>query len=264
MDFLDNLLLLTLESAPWLLVGLVVAGIIKAWMNEDWLATQLGDHGFGSVFKSALIGTPLPLCSCSVIPVALGVRRAGASKSSTVSFLVATPETGADSIALSYALLGPVMAIVRPVAAISSAVISGMLVAFFDREESVDKQSVATSSDSCCSKKSCCDSEPSDSALQTEPGTLTKLTNGLQFAFTSIFDDFIKWLAIGLVFAALVKTYVPESFLLEWGSGLVAMLVMIVVGIPMYICATASTPIAAALMVAGVSPGTALVFLLAG
>lgn len=260
MEFLYSLYALSLEAAPWLLLGLLVAGLIKAFMNETWLAAQLGGNGLGAIVKAALIGTPLPLCSCSVIPVAMGIRRSGASKSSTVSFLIATPETGADSIALSYAMLGPLMAIVRPIAAVASAVTSGLLVTFFDNKETA-KVSSASETTCCSSKKSCCDS------AATKPENTSvgqRLIRGVRFAFTDIFDDFIVWLAIGLVFAALVKTFVPESFLLEWGSGLPAMIVMLLVGIPMYICATASTPIAAALIAAGISPGTALVFLLAG
>lgn len=265
MAFFENLLALTLDAAPWLLLGLAVAGLIKAWMSNDWLAKQLGDSGFVPVFKAAIIGTPLPLCSCSVIPVAMGIRRSGASKSSTVSFLVATPETGADSIALSYAMLGPVMAVVRPIAAIFSAIASGILVALFDHNKSSTGEAAETTETGCCSKSSCCDSaESSSSQFTPKPTPFSKLREGLDFAFSDIFDDFIKWLAIGLVFAALVQTFVPQSFLLAWGSGLPAMLVMMAVGIPMYICATASTPIAAALILAGISPGTALVFLLAG
>ena len=267
MDFLQNLLELSLEAAPWLLLGLVVCGLIKAWMKEAWLAGQLGGSGFWSVFKAALIGTPLPLCSCSVIPVAMGIHRSGASKSSTVSFLVATPETGADSIALSYAMLGPLMAVVRPVAAIFSAVFSGLLVTFFDRSPEPALAGTATNStnSSCCSaSKSCCDSEPGAGRSDAAPSPFMRVVGGIRFAFTDIFDDFVVWLAVGILFAALVRTFVPETFLLEWGSGLMAMIVMMAVGIPMYICATASTPIAAALIAAGVSPGTALVFLLAG
>ncbi|PIE24241.1 MAG: hypothetical protein CSA60_03275 [Neptuniibacter caesariensis] len=279
MAYLQNLLHLSLESAPWLVLGLMVAGIIKAFMKDDWLARQLGNNGIGAVTKSALIGAPLPLCSCSVIPVVIGIRRSGASKSATVSFLVATPETGADSIALSYAMMGPLMAIARPIAAIFSAIFSGILVAIFDKEQSAARTEAEhsghthTSADSCCGSPTespthqhhCCQSHTAhDKDHQTHSNLVYRLKDGLVFAFTSIFDGFIKWLFIGLLFAALVKTFVPESFLLEWGSGLVAMLVMMAVGIPMYICATASTPIAAALMLAGISPGTALVFLLAG
>lgn len=279
MMFLENLLLISLEAAPWLLLGLLVCGLIKAWMNEAWLAGQLGGSGFGSVLKAALIGTPLPLCSCSVIPVAMGIRRSGASKSSTVSFLVATPETGADSIALSYAMLGPLMAVVRPVAAIISAVTSGLLVTFFDKETSDatrarSESPLSVHQASCCSEKepvvvkseaakSCCGTD-SMSENNAKPRQLQRLAGGMKFAFSDIFDDFVVWLAIGILFAALVRTFVPDTFLMEWGSGVPAMLVMMAVGIPMYICATASTPIAAALIAAGVSPGTALVFLLAG
>jgi uncharacterized membrane protein YraQ (UPF0718 family) len=265
MTFLSNLFELTMEASPWLLLGLLICGLIKAWMNESWLANQLGGNNFISILKAAIIGTPLPLCSCSVIPVAMGIRRSGASKSSTVSFLVATPETGADSIALSYAMLGPLMAIVRPVAAIFSAISSGLLVTVFDKNAPPAPQS--SSESSCCSSKKSCCGDTSSEASDNNPKLVSqwqRISKGMKFAFTDIFDDFVVWLAIGLVFAALVRTFVPDSFLVEWGSGLMAMLVMMAVGIPMYICATASTPIAAALIAAGVSPGTALVFLLAG
>ena len=124
-NFLANLLELTLDAAPWLLLGLVIGGLIKRLMPARLLERHLKGEGFLPVVKAALIGAPLPLCSCGVIPAALGLRRAGASKSSTVSFLVSTPETGVDSISVTYAMLGPVMAIVRPVAAVISAITAG-------------------------------------------------------------------------------------------------------------------------------------------
>ena len=143
---------LVTESAPWLLVGYLLAGVIKQLIPSSWIHKQLATPGFGSVVKGALIGAPLPLCSCGVIPTALAVRKAGASKGATSSFLVATPETGVDSISFSFAVLGPVFAIARPIAALTSAIVSGVLVHRFD-EKTVEPVST-TASGSCCSKES--------------------------------------------------------------------------------------------------------------
>ncbi len=274
---LVNFYSLSLESAPFLVLGLVIAGLIKAWVPTESVAKQLGGSGIWPITKAALIGAPLPLCSCSVIPVTLGIHRSGASKGSTVSFLVATPETGADSIAISYALLGPFMAIIRPISAISSAIFAGLIVSLSkDKQEGgSDTQHSDVVADVCCESKeeaeqSCCSSDNHSSA-KVAPVTagvvnemVHKTLSGLRYAFTDIFNNMVFWLFIGLFFAAMVKTFVPVSFLQQWGSGLGAMIVMVIVGVPMYICATASTPMAAGFLLAGLSPGTVLVFLLAG
>ena len=268
MDFLKNLLDLSLDAAPWLVLGLVIGGLIKALIPTELLHKHLSGNGFTSIVKAALFGAPLPLCSCGVIPAALGLRKAGASKPATISFLVSTPETGIDSVSISYALLGPFMAIVRPIAAVASAITAGLLVG-----NSVDKTKVSSTQNapSCCEskvaqepvKESCCSSE-SVADKQERTSLLRRAWDGIVYSFVDLFDKVLFWLCIGLVFAAAVKTFVPVTFLAEWGSGLPAMLVMLVVGIPMYVCATASTPIAAGLLLAGVSPGTAMVFLMAG
>jgi len=280
-DFLDNFLDLTLDAAPWLLLGLVVGGLIKHLMPTRLLERHLKGEGFLPVLKAALIGAPLPLCSCGVIPAALGLRRAGASRSSTVSFLVSTPETGVDSISVTYAMLGPVMAIVRPVAAVISAITAGLLVGRnVDRasgtspemsmlpgsapacRESKQVTGLKTES-SCCStspeQATCCGIEV-ESPYRNNSGWLS----GIRYAFTDLLGGILFWLCIGLLFSAAVATWLPPDFLARWGSGLPAMLVMIAVSVPMYVCATASTPIAAGLLLAGISPGTVLVFLLAG
>ncbi len=297
MEFLKNLLELCLEAAPWLVLGLVIGGLIKALIPTSLLQKHLSGNNVPSIVKAALFGAPLPLCSCGVIPAALGLRRAGASKPATVSFLVATPETGVDSVSISYALLGPFMAVVRPIAAIVSAITAGLLVGKAEENKSLMAASMATTSSaevSCCGSEktqkvteetSCCGSieeaskpaKEADSCCGTSNGSSREITmeshpdsfihkawNGIVYSFTDLFDKVIFWLSIGLVFAALVQTFVPVAFLAEWGSGLPAMLLMLVVGIPMYVCATASTPIAAGLLLAGVSPGTAMVFLMAG
>ncbi|WKE66233.1 SO_0444 family Cu/Zn efflux transporter [Gallaecimonas kandeliae] len=320
MSFLSHFIVLFMEAAPWLLLGYLAAALIKVWLPADWLARHLGSEGPGAVAKAALFGAPLPLCSCGVLPAAMGLRRAGASKGATISFLVSTPETGVDSVAVSYGLLGPLMAIVRPVAALVSAMAAGLLAgrqaghqAEAERgvlaakaeagccgSETVKAESsccaaeAAPKVESCCASEapvaassccagevktapatSCCGSEAkapepqggcaeASSCCAPAPKGRSKWRQGWDFAVKDLVDDSAKWLLIGLFFAALVAAYVPAGFLAQWGGGLAAMLVMILIGIPMYICATASTPIAAGLLLGGVSPGAVLVFLLAG
>ena len=248
-----NFLELFIESAPWLLLGFAVAGVIKAWVPEDLLANQLGKPGLGSTVKAALVGAPLPLCSCGVIPAAVGLRRSGASKNATTAFLISTPETGVDSVSVSYALLGPFMAVIRPVAAIASAIVAGVLVGR-------DQESQAPAADE---ETACCSSETTNESAQSAPWR-QRLFAAWRFTFVDLLQDITKWLLIGLGCAALIKTFVPQEFLLQWGDGLLAFIVMAAIGVPMYICATASTPIAAGLLFSGVSPGAVLVFMLVG
>lgn len=295
MELLTNFVLLFLLSAPWLLLGLFIAGLINAYLPKQFLQKHLGKEGFITTVKAAFIGAPMPLCSCGVIPAALGLRRAGASKSATTAFLVSTPETGVDSISVSYVLLGPFMAIVRPIAAICSAIVAGVLVGREDTTKENSQEEVITNkadAESCCHSKptpapvktSCCATEPAPKA-ELEPVKETccaskqnkssenkvielthwnKFSQAVVYSSTSLLADTAKWLLVGLFFAALVQTFVPPGFFLQWGSGILAMVVIILVSIPMYICATASTPIAAGLLLSGVSPGAVLVFMLAG
>ena len=309
-ELLLNFWQLFLVSAPWLLLGLILAGLLNVFIPKDLLQRHLGQEGFWTTVKAALIGAPMPLCSCGVIPAAVGLRRAGGSKSATTAFLVSTPETGVDSISVSYVLLGPFMSVIRPIAAICSAITAGVLVgrekphspfsAPVEPEVSCCASGAATpAASSCCdtstpalatsngvertfsdtgscsatqnqeaascsssdtsSQSSCCESKSSEAN-----GLITKLTAALTFSCNKLLSDTAVWLLIGLFFAALVQTFVPESFLSQWGSGILAMTAMILISIPMYICATASTPIAAGLLLAGVSPGAVLVFMLAG
>lgn len=258
---LGNTVELFLDAAPWLLLGLAAAGLIKAWIPDALIARWLGGKGSWPVVKAAFIGAPLPLCSCGVLPAALALRRSGASKGATVSFLVATPETGVDSVAISYAMLGPFMAVVRPIAAILSAIFSGLLATL--APEPVKKPSpfaIKVISGASCNGDDCCGPKAAATPINAAQRTLL----GLRYAVTDILDDIALWLLIGLIAAGAIVTWIPPMALAEWGSGLPAMLLMVLVGIPMYICATASTPLAAGLLLAGVSPGTVLVFLLAG
>lgn len=246
MAVLHHFIDLFLAAAPWLLLGYLAAGVIKYLLPSTWLSRQLGGKGFLTTVKASFLGAPLPLCSCGVIPAALGLRRAGASKNATAAFLVATPETGVDSIAISYALLGPFMAIVRPIAAILSAITAGTLVAL---------QPITASPST---------PDPNSHPLSHEAGKARTPKLIVRFALGSLVRDTYRWLLIGILFAALVQAYLPADFLTRWGQGPVAMIVMALVGLPMYVCATASTPIAAGLLLAGVSPGAVLVFLLTG
>lgn len=251
---------LVLESAPWLLVGYLLAGIIKQVIPSSWVEKQLSTSGPVSIIKGAFIGAPLPLCSCGVIPTALAIRKAGASKGATSSFLVATPETGVDSISFSYAVLGPIFAIARPIGALISAIVAGLMVLLIDKEEAPVEET--SSGGGCCGGKK--DKAGQAEGVEQEPGFGQKLLAAVQYGYGRMISDTAKWLVIGLVAAAIITAVVPQSFFLRWGDGLLAMLIMVVVGLPMYICATASTPVAASLLFAGISPGAALVFMLTG
>ncbi|MEJ6475152.1 SO_0444 family Cu/Zn efflux transporter [Pseudoalteromonas piscicida] len=325
-ELILNFWQLFLVSAPWLLLGLVLAGLLNVFIPKDLLQKHLGKEGFWTTIKAALIGAPMPLCSCGVIPAAVGLRRAGGSKSATTAFLVSTPETGVDSISVSYVLLGPFMAVIRPIAAVASAIAAGLLVGSEkdDKPTTVKDLHNADETESCCSStkgaeskpqptKSCCESKPvamqsastsccataepqlamagvgggccetatpatsscceatADTSSCCEPSSaaetqsvFAKIIEAVKFSCNKLLSDTAVWLLIGLFFAALVQTFVPESFLSQWGDGILAMLAVILISIPMYICATASTPIAAGLLMAGVSPGAVLVFMLAG
>lgn len=246
---------LIIESAPWLLVGYLLAGIIKQVIPSSWVEKQLAPPGFSSILKGAVIGAPLPLCSCGVIPAALAIRKAGASKGATSSFMVATPETGVDSISFSYAVLGPIFAVVRPIGALISAIVAGVLVSAFDREDPV----IEENSQNC---GNCCTDSQQGASQKESLGQ--RFLNAVRYGYGRMIQDTAKWLVIGLVAATFITALVPQSFFLQWGDGLLAMLIMVIVGLPMYICATASTPVAASLLFAGISPGAALVFMLTG
>lgn len=260
MLFLQNCLDLFLLSAPWLLVGLLAAGLVRAWVPMALVGRMLGGTGPGAVVRAALVGAPLPLCSCGTLPAALSLRHSGASRASTTSFLIATPETGVDSVALSWVLLGPVLALVRPLAAIISAVSAGLLVGFTE-EARLPEDDTAPAS---CSASGCCGAVAPSLAEEVESPFWRRTLAGLRYAFSDLLDDIAPWLLGGLLLAGLVVTLVPPAVLANWGSGLMAMLLIMLISVPMYVCASASTPMAHAMLFAGVSPGTVLVFLLAG
>ena len=253
-ELISNIWHVLTDASFWLLLGLIVAGLVKTIIPESAMQRWLGGNGLMAVSRAALFGAPLPLCSCGVLPVALGVYRGGASKEATVSFLISTPETSVDSIAVTYALMGPLMAIYRPLAALFNAVITGMMTTW------VKNQPVQKPADEepagCCA--SACSSEPIE--LPSRGPVLTALRYGLGV----LLDDISTWLILGIVLAGVMNSLIPPGWLAQWGQGIGAMAIMLLVGVPMYICASASTPVAAGLIMAGVSPGVVLVFLLVG
>jgi uncharacterized protein len=262
----ENTLHLALDSAPWLLFGLIAAGLIHAWLPLQLVGKALGGSGPMAVIKAALIGAPLPLCSCGTLPAAIALSRSGASPASTTSFLISTPETGVDSVALSWVLLGPIMALLRPVAAIISAISAGLMVGATGRPSQQESGAVTEAitqeqpGDTAC----CCASGSSVTQTKQDPGYWQRTYAGLRYAFSDLLDDLALWLLLGMLAAGVVVTLVPPGLLVQWGSGLSAMLLVLLISVPMYVCATASTPLAHAMLFAGVSPGTVLVFLLAG
>ena len=217
-DILNAFVELWQEAAFWLLMGLVVAGLLKTFVTSDKLGRQLRGDGPWPAIKAALIGMPLPLCSCGVIPAAVGLKRGGASNSATTAFLISTPETGADSIAVSWALLGPFMTIIRPIAAICSALAAAMLVWLSERREpeTVPPAGANTS----CAAQCCGHSQaPDRNATTGSPSLGHRLWQGQRYAFTEVLGDLSLWLIVGLMASALVVAMVPHDALANVSQG---------------------------------------------
>ena len=246
------------KSAVFILFGLFLAGIIKTFIPVGFVERHLGNKNITSIIKSSLMGIPLPLCSCGVIPVSIGLRKQGASKGATTAFLIATPETGVDSIAITYALLDPLMTVIRPLAAFVTACIAGMIVNLLPDNTAEPNIFI----NNVCS----CDKESSDiQNINTDTQLYKRMRNGFSFTFNDLLSDIGMLLLAGFFIAGIIGYLVPDGFIENnLGAGLLPILIMLAVGIPVYVCATASTPIVAALAVKGLSPGAAIVFLLAG
>ena len=253
-----------LESAPFVLLGFFVAGILKAFLPDDFVARHLGGSSTASIFKAAAMGIPIPLCSCGVLPAAAGLKKQGAGKGAVTSFLISTPETGVDSIAVSYALLDPLMTIIRPVVAFFTAVAAGIAVAFTEKLSvsgipDAEPDSVMEHEDACTSKCCCSHHEPEPDGLGR------KFMKGMRFAFGDLLKDIGGWLFFGILLSGVISVFLsPEIVSRYLSNEYLSMLLMLAISVPLYVCATASTPIAAALALKGISPGAALVFLLAG
>ena len=238
-DLIKNIWLVYLDTAFWMLIGLLAAGFIKSYISEGTMKRWVGGRGIAAIFRAALFRAPLPLCSCGVLPAAIGLRRAGASEGATLSFLVATPETGVDSIGVSYVLLGPFMTVVRVFAAVASAIITGMLaVLVLGRHKQVLLEDEAINS--CCSSgrcssepeqvevaSSCCSSDSCSGESKAGSEFWSRNLSGLKYALSDIWDDITYWLLFGIAMAAVLTTFFPEQALADWGSGLPAMILML-------------------------------------
>lgn len=297
-----------LQSSPYILLGFFIAGLLKAFVGPEFISRNLGSGKTSDVLKASLLGVPIPLCSCGVIPAAAQLRQQGASKGATTSFLISTPETGMDSIAVTYALLDPVMTFFRPFAAFFTAMVAGVLVDRNDKknsplhEKNVIPNAILTPHDSAhvhlhgeqndcgCSdnSKDCGCSKSSSGHRCTDAGGevqscsgggcgcvdlskelpatfMGKLKSGMKYSFGELLQDIGLWFLFGVLLAGLFSAVIPDGFIEEnLGGGFLPLLIMLAAAVPLYVCATASTPIAAALALKGLSPGAALVFLLAG
>jgi len=239
--------------APYLLLGFLIAGLLSVTISPEWVERHLGGIGIGSVLKATLFGVPLPLCSCGVIPVSASLRHHGASRGATTSFLLSTPQTGVDSILVTYSLLGPVFAIFRPVAALISGLIGGFLVHLFDESHEADDSEGGQTSFTCT--EACC----------VDRHTRSVYTRFLSYGFVTMPRDIGSALLLGILIAGAMAALIPQGYLGAYiGGGLLSILLMMAAGVPVYVCATASVPIVAGFMHMGASAGAALAFLIAG
>jgi uncharacterized protein len=241
---------LTVEAmAPYLLGGFAVAGLLSAFVSQKTVEKHLGGRGFWPVFKASMVGVPLPLCSCGVIPVAASLRKHGSSRGATTSFLISTPQTGVDSILVTYSLLGPVFAIFRPLVAFVTGILGGMLTdTIAGGAEHGDSAAPACEDSCCCGHK-------------RQPW----YAKAFRFGFVTLPRDIAGSMLIGMVVAGVISALIPDDFFAaRLGAGVLGIFVMMLLGIPIYVCATASVPIAAALIAKGISPGAALAFLITG
>jgi len=235
------------EMSFYLLLGFLFAGILHVLVPQQLFSKYLSKNNWVSVLYATLFGIPLPLCSCGVIPTAMALYKEGASKGSVISFLIATPQTGVDSIIATYSLLGLPFAIIRPVAAFFTSIFAGLVTNIFTSKENNVKVSVQKNKE------------------KQKLSFAQKMKRVFQYGYVEMMEDIGKMLLFGLIIAGLIAYFVPDNFFTIFkGNTILTMLLILVVAIPMYVCATGSIPIAIALMMKGMSPGTALVLLMAG
>ena len=297
---MNEILHLINQMSPYLLLGFLLAGIMHAFIPKRYFTRYLSKPDLRSVVNAALLGIPLPLCSCGVLPTAMSLRKEGASKGAATSFLIATPQTGVDSIIATFSLMGLPFAVIRPIVALVTALFGGTLVNVIDKE----KPEKAEEAEHCCchyeeeeaehccchheeeeAEHCCCHHEEEEAGHccchheEEEAGHccchheadakqttfLGKCLVALRYAFVDMIADIGKWLVLGLVIAALITVLVPDTFFAVFADNTwLSILLVLAISIPMYICATGSIPIAVALMLKGLTPGAALVLLMAG
>ena len=268
------------ESSVFILLGFTLAGILHEFVPMKLVASRLGKPGFRSVIWATVLGAPLPLCSCGVLPTAAALRRKGASKPAVASFIVSVPETGVDSIAVTYGLMGPIMAVFRPIVAVVTALAAGIACLFITKDErdTLDDEALREiehdhghdhshdhdHGEHAHSHKPVHKSQQNSSSLTRWRGRVGRMAG---YGYRTVLDEVAFWIVAGLVVTGVLMALLPEDFFsatLGLDSGILPMLLMAVIGVPLYTCASMSTPIAAGLVATGLSPGAALVFLLAG
>lgn len=298
LNFLKETWWLTAEMAPYLLLGFIIAGLLRVFFNEDWVKRHLGQRGFKQIFKAVIIGIPLPLCSCGVIPVAAGIRRQGGQRGAVAAFTASTPQTGVDSIAATVGMLGWVFTGVRVFIAFINGIVAGLVVERLDgghgtrdrgRETSEEGHSCCCSNkeepmtSSCCheeeseeshcchdedsEKHSCCHGEETSEEAETSSSgpRPSSLASGLKFGLVTLPRDLFWALVIGLLIAGAIASLVPADFFSNMPGGRFGLYVaMTLISLPLYVCSTGSIPMAFSFLQAGMSPGAVLIFLIAG
>lgn len=246
MEVISNFWMLIKEFSPYLILGCLISGILSVFLTVEIVQKYLGSKSISSIFIASFLGVPLPLCSCGVIPVSAYLKKHGASKGSVTSFLISTPQTGIDSIFITYGMLGPIFAIYRPIVAFLSGIVGGGLVHAFDDDLIENKE------DSC--EDDCCDDKSSNSMLY-------KI---FHYGFVRLPQDIVNPLVIGIALSSLIIVFIPTNYFDLVGQGILGMIIMLILGLPTYVCATASVPLAFALYTKGFSLGAMLVFLMTG
>ncbi len=268
MNYFTELLTTLNEMSPYLLLGFLISGILHVYIPQSLYQRMLAGKGFRSVFNAALLGVPLPLCSCGVIPTAVSLKKQGASDGASVSFLISTPQTGVDSILATYSLLGLPFAIMRPIAAFLVAIFSGISVDKLSLKSKKGKYAARTFKMEGNNPESCTCGCSHHHHAKTEEHKNTAIQNikaALNYGFIHLMQDFGKWLIIGLFIAAAITAYIPDEwFVLFKDHYMLSMLFILLISTPMYVCATGSIPIALSLMLKGISPGIAFLFLMVG
>lgn len=240
-SFINEITYLFIEISPYLILGFLVSGFLFIFTSKEMVANNLGKPGFVSVSKASLFGVPMPLCSCGVIPVATSMHKRGASKGATLSFLISTPQTGIDSILLTLNQMGLQFAIIRPIVALLTGIIGGLL------------------------GEKLTQNEANEVIKQNQTDTKKTYVDGIKYAFITLPADIIKPLLKGIIISGLIAILIPNDFFASYNfTGLSAMVLVAVASVPIYVCATASVPVAMSLMAKGLEPGAAFVFLMAG
>lgn len=245
-----------IDMAPYLVLGLLFAGILHIFFKKSFIEKHLGNHSLGAILKASFLGVPLPLCSCGVVPTALSLKEHNASDGAVVSFLISTPQTGVDSIAATYGMMGPFFAIFRPFAAFVMGIFGGLLTLITgDRNRAGDV--IPEKKETTAKVKS---------EVKKESETfLSNLKKLFTYGFGEFLDGIATYIVVGIVISGIITFFLPDNFFEQHiGNQWTEMALMVLGGVPLYICSTGSIPIALSLMMKGLSPGAAFVFLAVG